>query len=500
MPDTSSTIPSSPTPVATGGGLSRWGLFLGPALLVLLLLLPMPRLTPEGHRLAAIMGLVIVYWVTEAIPLAATGFLGAVLCVVLGVAKEKAVFAPFADPVIMQFVGTFMLAAAMEKYGLDRRLALRITRVPFLNRSPAGLFTALAVLTGGLSMWMSNAATTAMMIPIALGALASWPHLKENSEARGLLVLLIAFSASVGGQGTPVGTPPNLVGLGFIRQLLGVEVSFLKWMTLGVPLVVLQLAFLCWFMRPVKFGLGQGPAGERPQAIGEAMGRLSRGEINTLLVFGTAVVLWIVPGVLEIFGGSAGALAKAIKKCFPEPVVGLMAGVLLMVLPISWKTGEKTLPWRDAVRIDWGTIFMFAGGLALGTQLFETGLAKTMGEVVTGFLGQPSLWTLVAVSIILSLAMSEAASNTASANVMVPIMIAVAQAAKVDPVPVAIAACLACSFGFLLPVSTGPNAIAYGTGHVTLRQMMRYGFWLDVVGCISIFLIVRLVFPLWGGN
>jgi sodium-dependent dicarboxylate transporter 2/3/5 len=478
----------------------RWGLWLGPLVMILLLVCPFSSLTPEQHRLAAIMGLVIIYWVTEAIPLAATGFLGPLLCVLLGVGKDKAVFAPLADPIILQFIGTFMLAAAMEKYRLDRRFALKLACVPWVGKSPVRLYGALAGLTGFLSMWMSNAATTAMMIPIALGALAAWPALKNHPTARGSLVLLIAFSASIGGQGTPVGTPPNMMGLGFIRQMLQVDISFIKWMMMGVPLALVQLIFLIWFMRPRLSAVEKTQPDQNSTRFMhdqlKALGSLSRGEVNTLAIFFITIAFWVIPGILDILGGESALWAKKMKTYFPEAMVGLMSGLLLLILPLSWRTGEKTLRWQEAVKIDWGTIFMFAGGMALGNQLFESGLAKKMGETVANGVGHPGVWTLTLIGIVLSLAMSEAASNTASANVMVPVMIAVAQGANVDPLPVALASCLACSFGFLLPVSTGPNAIAYGTGQVSIRQMMRYGFWLDVVGIITIFGIVRLVYPL----
>jgi sodium-dependent dicarboxylate transporter 2/3/5 len=212
-------------------------------------------------------------------------------------------------------------------------------------------------------------------------------------------------------------------------------------------------------------------------------------------VFAGAVALWMIPGLIDLCGGRSLPVATFLRRHLPEETVGLMAGIALMVLPEHWREGRFTLTWREAVRIDWGTIFIFAGGMALGKQLFDTGLAKAIGMGAAGLLGQPGLWTVVAIGIGLSLVVSEAASNTASATVMVPVMIAVARGAGVDPVPVALASCLACSFGFLLPVSTGPNALAWSTGHVTLRQMMRSGLWLDVIGGVTIFIVVRVITP-----
>ncbi len=498
--------PVSETPTSTR---QRVGLVLGPALMLGLWLAPLPGLSPEAHRLAAIMALVVTFWVTEAIPLAATALLGPALCVVLRVGEEKQVFAPFASPITFLFIGTFMIAAAMRKYGLDRRMALWLLSQSALARTPARLFGTLGVLTAALSMWMSNTATTAMMLPIALGALSAWPALGGRRDVRSSLVLLIAFAASVGGLGTPVGTPPNLIGLGAIRELLDIEIGFPKWMAVSLPIVGVQILFLLWHLRPRGLARDGGSdastaAHEALAAQRRALGSLSPGERNTIAVFAVAIALWMLPGLFDLAAGlrpgaavgSRHEVSAFLGRHFPEETVGLLAGVSLLFLPVSWRQGAFTLTWAEAVRIDWGTILVFAGGMALGRQLFDTGLARALGSGTISLLGQPSLWTLVAVGIVLGILVSEAASNTASATVMVPVMIAVAKEASVDPVPVALATCMACSFGFLLPVSTGPNALAYGTGHVSIPEMIRRGFALDLVGAAALFLGFRLLFPL----
>ena len=477
----------------------RIGLFLGPALMVLLALIPIPGLTSQAHMLAGIMALVITFWVTEAIPLPATALLGPVLCIITGVADDKKVFAPFASPITFLFIGSFMLGAAMQKFGLDRRLALGLLSVPALTRTPARFFVTLGLLTAGLSMWMSNTATTVMMLPIALAAAQAWPVLSSSREARASLVLLIAFAASVGGQGTPVGTPPNLIGLDAIRELLGIEISFVQWMMFGVPLVTVQMIFMLWLLRP------RASAAEAPAAVHEELARRHRelgtwsvGEKVTIAVFASAVTMWIVPGLIDLAAGREVAVSKFLHAHFPEETVGLLAGVLLLFIPVSWREGRFALSWREAAGIDWGTILIFGGGMALGKQLFDTGLAETAGRSAAAALGNPGLWTLVAVGIGLSILLSESASNTASATVMVPTMIAVANGADVNPVPVALATCLACSFGFLLPVSTPPNALAYGTRQVTIGQMIRRGAALDVTGGVTIFVMIRLIAPFMG--
>jgi solute carrier family 13 (sodium-dependent dicarboxylate transporter), member 2/3/5 len=291
-----------------------------------------------------------------------------------------------------------------------------------------------------------------------------------------------------------------------------VHVNFPQWMALGVPLVLVQTSFLLWHLRPDRGAIGRGARSgfatvhEELASQRRALGPCSAGEKNTIAVFAAAIALWMVPGLLDLLAGLSSASAvgathpvsRFLSSHFPEETVGLLAGVSLLFLPVCWREGRFTLSWSEAVNIDWGTILVFAGGMSLGRQLFDTGLARALGSGTIALLGQPSLWTLVAVGIVLSIIVSEAASNTASATVMVPVMIAVAQSANVNPVPVALASCLACSFGFLLPVSTGPNALAYGTGHVSIPEMIRAGFALDLFGAITLFLAFRLMAPLWG--
>jgi sodium-dependent dicarboxylate transporter 2/3/5 len=349
-------------------------------------------------------------------------------------------------------------------------------------------------------MWMSNSGTTAVMLPIALGVLRSCPELADHARLRENLVLLIAFAASMGGLGTPVGTPPNLIALAALREHAGISLSFVQWMQLAVPLVLVMLVFLFWLLRPPPEVRLADPAAVRAEFRRQlaALGPRSRGETITAVALATAIFLWVWPGLMELAGTRDALGAAWIRRHFPEDLIGLLVGLVLLVLPTNFRKWEMTLEWHEAVKIDWGTVLLFAGGLSLGGQLFQTGLARELGSAVSAALGAPSLWTLVAVAIVLSIALSEAASNTASANIMAPMMIAVALAQGLNPIPVALATTLACSFGFLLPVSTGPNAQAYATKHVRILTMMRKGIWLDLLGAVTIWLVVRFLAPLFG--
>jgi sodium-dependent dicarboxylate transporter 2/3/5 len=477
------------------------GLFLGPALAVLLALLPLP-LEPRAHRLAAVLAGVVVFWITEAIPIPVTALLGPAVCVIAAVAPAKEVFAPFANPVIFLFIGSFVIAQAMVRHGLDRRIALAILSRRFIAGSPARVMVALGVVAVVLSMWMSNTATTAMLTPIAIGILgALGAGSREGGPsprfAAGLL-LLVAYACSVGGIGTPVGSPPNLIALGMIAEQTGIRISFLGWMKFAVPLVAMMLCALFGliFLLHPPSRLDTGALRAHLVAERRSIGPLTAGGKLTAFAFLAAVVLWVAPGVAGICGAKDAAIW--LSDHLPESVVAILAASLLFLVPLSWRERRFALTWREAARIDWGTILLFGGGLSLGEMMFRTGLAETLGQGLVNLLALKSLWGLTAVAIGLGIVVSELTSNTASANMVIPVMIAMAAALGVNPLPPALGACLGSSYGFMLPISTPPNAIVYGTGLVPITRMLRAGVLFDLLGFVVIWTGLRVVLPLLG--
>jgi sodium-dependent dicarboxylate transporter 2/3/5 len=349
------------------------------------------------------------------------------------------------------------------------------------------MLVTLGALTAVLSMWMSNTAITAVMLPILMGVLRAHPELMRRRGLAESLVLMVAFAASVGGLATPVGTPTNLVALGQLRAFGLAQPSFAQWMRLGVPLMLVLLAVLFFALRPRGKNDFSALAEEfRNQRA--KLGGFTRGELNTAAVFTLAVGLWLFPGLLEMAGVKGPG--EWMKTHLPEEIVGLGAGLLLFMLPLGKRKG-CTLEWSDAARVEWGTLLLFGGGFALGQQMKETGLSQAIGHGVASWLGQPSEGVLVAVAILVSVALSEATSNTASANVMVPLMIGIAQSTGANAERVAMATCLACSLGFMLPISTPPNALAYGTRMVRLPTMIRYGLILDIAGGLAVWAAVK---------
>jgi sodium-dependent dicarboxylate transporter 2/3/5 len=471
------------------------GLIGGPLVLIALLLAPLPIPGP-AHRLAAVLLMMVVLWVTEALPLSVTALIGPVLAIVLQVAPARTVFMPFADPIIFLFIGSFMLAEAMFTHGLDRRIAFGALSSRAVGRSPTRILLAYGAVTTGISMWISNTATTAMMFPIGLSIVG---HLTEGRESEAssrnfalAMMLIAAFGSCIGGMGTPIGTPPNLIGKGLLERVANVKISFFEWMVFGVPLVIILFAVVVVYFR-WRLLRGVTFDATRTDRIGQELqklGPISVAQRNTLLAFGVTVSLWLLPGVLGIVGLADSAFARAYEAAVPESVAAMLGAILLFVLPINWRARRFTLTWEQAAGIDWGIVLLFGGGLAMGALAFSTGLAESIGRGVTSWLPVPSTLSLTILFTAIAVVMSETASNTASANMIVPVAIAVAQSSGIDPLEPALGATLGASMGFMMPISTPPNAIVYSSGHIPITEMMRHGIVLDVAGFVVIVIVV----------
>ena len=476
----------------------RLGLVLGPAIFLILLIAPLP-IARAAHNLAAVLAMVIVLWVTEALPLAVTALLGPTLAVILGVAPARAAFASFADPVIFVFIGGFILAEGMFVHGVDRRIAYTVLSRPFVGATAARVLVAFGAVTTLLSMWMSNTATTAMMYPIGLSIAAHLARTGATGSQRFALVMMLmtSFGASIGGMATPVGTPPNLIGIGMLERYLGADITFFQWMLIGVPAMLIMFTVVAaqfYFVGARDTVLGPDSTRLLADEV-RRLGPISRGQRNVLIAFGVTVALWIAPGVFAILGLGETAFARTYDRVMPESVAALVGALLLFLLPLDWRKRRFTLSWDEAARIEWGIVMLYGGGLALGEMAFQTGLAETLGESITSWLPSHTSVALTLLFTGVALVLSEATSNTAAANVVVPIAIAVAQAAGVRPIEPALGATLGASMGFMMPVSTPPNAIVYSSGYVPITAMMRYGILLDVVGFIVITTLVLLLGP-----
>lgn len=480
---------------------NRAGFFLAPVAFLAIYLAPL-NLKPEAHSLAAIIAVVIIFWICESLPMPVTALIGAALCIAFRVADAKTVFAPFADPLMFLFIGSFIIARAIFLHDLDKRFAFGVLSLKVIGARPSRILFAFGAVTAFISAWISNTATTAMMFAIGMSILAFLFKQEKETGVRvsrnyaTAMMLVTSFSASIGGLATPIGTPPNVIGLGFIRQILGAEISFFKWMMIGAPVVVVLYLFLFAYMNYLA------PAGVREiegsavmiRREKEALGAWTRAQISTVIAFATAVFLWIFSGLVALVAGETSEIYKLLNARLPEAVGAVAGAVLLFLLPGN-KPGEKAITWTEAVKIDWGVILLYGGGFALGVLSFQTGLAESIGRNMTSLLPLSGEFGMLVAAVIVAVILSETTSNTASANMIVPVVIAIAQTNGVNPLIPALGATFGASLGFMLPVSTPCNAIVYGSGYIPLMKMVRYGILLDIVGTVVIIGMLWMLAP-----
>ncbi len=464
----------------------RIGLVAGPALFALVLLLPPPAgLAESGWRTAAVALWMAAWWIGEPIPLPATSLLPLVLFPLLGTGSIEESAAPFADPLIFLFLGGFLIALAMERWGLHRRVALRIIRA--VGTRPRRIVAGFMASSALLSMWVSNTATTLLLLPIGLSvvALAEGGEEAERDPAFAPTLLIgIAFAASLGGLGTLIGTPPNALTAAFLEETYDVEIGFARWLMVGLPFLVVALPFaylvLTRWVLPIRL---ETLPGGRALIEGELerLGPVSRGERSVAAVFLLAATLWTTSPLLE---GFVPGLSDA--------GIAVGAGLLLFVLPVDLGRGVFVLEWRWAERLPWGVLLLFGGGLSLASAIDRSGLAGWMAGRFAGLAEWPLLLLLAAITVAVIL-FSELASNTATAAAFLPVVGALAVSAGIDPVLLVVPAGLAASGGFMLPVATPPNAIVYGTGRITVPQLARAGVLLDLLFVILVPIVGSLL-------
>ncbi len=477
------------------------GAICGPLCALLLWFMPINGLSEPAHHLLAIMALVAIWWITEPVPIPVTSLLGPTLCVVLGIVPMQGAFEQFANPMIFLFMGGFLLAKGMMINGLDKRIAYGLLSMRWVGDSPRRIFLAIGLACILCSGWISNTATAAMMFPIALGLLEA---IREMMAANGKkidltkykyatgLMLMTAYACSIGGVMTPIGTPPNIMMLGFLDQLApqAPSVSFFQWMVWGVVAMILYfiLAYIVlWKLFPADVKHING-AQEFIRKYVDSLGSWTRAQKNTLIAFATAVVLWIAPSIINIFYDSHSDVMTFINSRFPEAIAAMIGGLLLFFLPVNLKKGQMTMTWKEGMEgIEWGTLLLFGGGLAMGAMMYTTGLSAWVGTGIKEALGgNPHEWVFVMVFCVATLILSELTSHTASTNLIAPIAIGAALSLGFSPIPVAIGIALSSSLGFMMPVSTPPNAIVYASGYVPITKMIKSGAIIDIIGILLV--------------
>lgn len=473
------------------GAIQHAGLFAGGAVLLGVLLLPAPAgwSAPAWHTagVAVLMGL---WWATEALPLAATALVPVALLPMLGAGELEAIGGAYGNSTVFLILGGFLVALAMERWNLHKRLAYSI--VVRAGGRPRLLVLGMMVATAFVSMWASNTSTTLMMIPVALSiAAVSAPDAATATRGQrnfaAAIVLGVAWGATIGGLGTLVGTPTNALVAGFMRENYGYTIGFAEWLAFGVPTVVLLLpiAWLALVRFALPFELGdQRAAGAAVERSLAELGPMSRAERRVAAVFVVTAVVWIVRPLLAALPG----LAR-----LNDAGIALAAGLALFVIP-SGERGEALLSAPALRRVPWAVLVLFGGGLALAAAIQDSGLSALIAASLTGLAGLPLLGLTLAI-VVLLVFWTELNSNVAAAATFAPILAALAAATHHPPLLLVAPAAMAASCGFMLPVGTPPNAIVYGTGRVTMREMMRAGFAADLLAVVVITVVAMLVLP-----
>lgn len=492
---------SSSGRLSIGDRVAWLGLVAGPVLgVVVYVSLPAAReggggLDHAARATAGVATLMAVWWLTQAIPLSATALLPIALFPLLGISSVGAATAPYASDLIFLFLGGFVLGLGMQRSGLHRRIALITIRL--VGTRPRRLIGGFMLATAIMSMWVSNTATAIMMLPIGASVidmvfarLGDRADLGAPGESRPganfatCVMLGVAYGASIGGLGTLIGTPPNTVLANFVKQTYGQEISFAVWMRLGIPLVVVFLplawAYLTFFAYPVR--LRQLPGGsELIRDEFRRLGPMTRAEWLVFLVFCSAVFLWVFRGTIAAVTGWSG---------LTDTGIAILAALALFVTPVSFRRREFLMDWRTAEQLPWGILLLFGGGLSLAAAMTATGVDRFIGGGLIHAAGWPALGLVLLLTLGV-IFLTELTSNTAVTNALMPILGAGAITLGVHPYLLLIPAAVAASCAFMLPVATPPNAIVFASGHITLPQMVKAGFWLNIIGVLLISVLLR---------
>ena len=476
----------------------RVGLIVGAVVFFIMLALPAPSgLADVGWRTAAVAVLMAVWWMTEALDITVTALLPLVLFPALGIQSAQAASAPFANELIFLFMGGLFLAAGLEKWNLHKRIALRI--MSWVGTSPDRLILGIMISTAFISMWISNTATAAMMLPTAL-AIGEMFRPKDHKGVFHFgvaLMLGVAYASSLGGIGTLIGTPPNAVLAGAANEMLGREVTFLGWMAVGVPVTVVMIPLAWLLLTRVMHPPGNltGDAAAVIEAERAALGAPSRGEKITGFVFGMTALAWVLRAEKDL----GGVVIPGIETWMPnvaDSTIAMTAAIALFLIPSDWKKGEFCLDWKTAKRIPWGVLVLFGGGLSLAAAMGDSGLAAWIGGVVSRLQNVPD-WVVVTAVATLFIFLTELTSNVAVTSMAMPVMVGTAAGLGMDPLLLMTTAAVGASMAFMLPVATPPNALVFSSGYLTIAQMARVGFFMNLMAIVVVTLLCWFLVPIF---
>ena len=469
-----------------------YGLFAGPLCFLVMLLVPNPLpLDAQAWKVIAAASWMIIWWVTEAVPIFATALIPMTLMPLLGIFSIAESTSPYANPIIFLFMGGFLIALAMEKWDLHKRIAL--TLITMTGTKANGIVLGFMMATFVLSMWISNTATTVMMLPIAMSVVSLLIHeLGLNKEDKRFqrfalsLLLGIAYSANIGGASTIIGTPPNVVMVGYMKEFYDYELAFSSWLLIGLPVCGLILALtyfmlVHWFY-PNNLGRLEG-SDEIIRRELKNMGPISKPEKRVLAIFTATALGWI--------------LLQPINKLLGAPVlnntiVGMAGGTLMFFFPLDLKKGKFLLDWKYTEKLPYGILLLFGGGLCLAKAMEVTGIIEFVGNYISEK-GPYPFWVLVLLLTAVMLYMTEIMSNVALVTIFLPVVIGIAQGLNIPGMMLVAPVTIAASCAFMMPISTPPNAIVFASGHIRIKDMVRAGFWLNLISISVMVLFAVLV-------
>ena len=463
------------------------GLILGPAMLALTLILPPPASMAGDAWLALGATLwMAIWWATEAIPIPATALLPLILVPVLGVAKVEDLAGAYANGIIFLFLGGFLLGLAMQRWQLHRRIALRILLA--VGQQPSRQIAGFMVATAFLSMWVSNTATSIMMLPIGLSVIGFVPGGNEIQRRRIAVALLlaIAYSASIGGIATLIGTPPNAMLAAYLKANHDISIGFAEWMLIGVPVAAAMLSFTWWWLCRKGFeGLDTADSRSLLQAELQKLGSLTSAEKRVLLIFLATAAAWVFRPLLATFLPGVS-----------DTVIAMTAAILLFSVRSGGENSQALLDWNSAEKLPWGVLLLFGGGLALAAMIKTSGLAEWIAQNFSLLNGWP-IFAVVLMIVTVIIFLTEITSNTATTATFLPLLGALAVSQSVSPLLFLVPAAIAASCAFMMPVATPPNAVVFGSGELRIKDMMHAGgvlnlFGIALVSCVAYYLVLAL--------
>ena len=440
----------------------------------------------------------VIWWISEAAPLPITALLPIAIYPLAGIATVGQASAPYASPIIFLFMGGFMIALGLEKHNLHRRIALNLIKITGTHAN--GIILGFMLATAFLSMWISNTATTVMMLPIAMSVIG----LLESSDSKigepdrqksfGLfsvaLLLSIAYSANVGGAATIIGTPPNVVLIGYLNEILDYEMDFSRWLLIGVPISALLLGVIYLMLTRILYPNNLGKIEGSDQIIESQLlklGKLSKEEKLVLIVFLLTAFGWVFKNYINDIIGA---------NLLNDTVTAMTGGILMFIMPVNIKNGDFLMQWEDAKRLPWGILILFGGGLSLARGMESSGLIQLIGDSIAG----NNFSTVILATLLIStmLFMTEIMSNVALTTIFIPVVIGITQGLGIESIGIAIPVTIAASCAFMMPISTPPNAIVFASGRIQMRQMIKAGFFLNIISIIILvvatFTIIKWVF------